>query len=255
VARRHSTRERVLTLLARERLVYNRKTREHERVSVTMARTAKELGVSVRTLRRWKNENVQPGAVSQRAAQRLKSIAASVAATTSAQLARDRQKHPRAMKITRAAVPLLPRGHRRELKEYGRDKRGNVKATGRTYESSWINYSVRGWRFAEVLALTWEAVKKKKIFQFIYSVPPGGRRIGYDHEQGGRVSKTTRSATSPVNPYDFTTQADLADFLSRYLDLEEGRLSRRMLYVAVDDNHAHRGREDDDDEEDDEGGE
>jgi hypothetical protein len=25
-------------------------------------------------------------------------------------------------------------------------------------------------------------------------------------------------------------------------------LSRRMLYIAVDDNHAHRGRDDDDDE-------
>lgn len=154
------------------------------------------------------------------------------------------------MRITRRELPLLPSGHRRRLKEYGRDARGNVKATGRTYESSWINYSVRGWKFAEVLALAWRAVKARKIFQFIYSVPPGGRRIGYDHEQGGRVSVTTRSATSPINPYDFQSQADLADFLLRYLDLEEGRLSRRMMYVAVDDNHAHRGRGDDEGDED-----
>lgn len=235
MARRRDTRERVLTLLARDRSVYNRRTREHERVPVTMARTAKELGVSVRTLRRWKNQGTEPGAVSQRAAKRLQKLSSSVAATTSAQLERDRRRHPRAMKITRAEVPLIPRGHRRQLNEYVRGK-----ATGRTYESSWINYSVRGWRFSEVLALVWRAVKAKKIFQFIYSVPPGVRIVGYDHEQSGGVRRvTTRTATAPIDPYSFESQESLADFLLRYLDMEEGRLSRKMLYIGVDDKQVH----------------
>ena len=107
MARRRSTRERVLTLLAREREVFNRKTREYERVPVTMARTARELGVSVRTLRRWKNEDVQPA--SDRKGKKLTELANRVQKGFVARAVRDRKRHPSAVRFDVAASHAPPR--------------------------------------------------------------------------------------------------------------------------------------------------
>jgi hypothetical protein len=223
----------VLTLLARPREVYNRRTREYERAPETLGRVAKAIGVSIRTARRWKNEGVQPGAVSVRAAKRLARLAPKVSSAVAQALARDKEKHPMAIKLTRKTLPVLPVGHRRRLKIYGRDEHGNIVATGRTRASDWINYSVR--RFGEVLELAWQAVRAKKIFQFIYEAPAGGSLPKSGDRPERRTRKKVRAATAPIDPYMFSMQADLAAYLGNYLELEEGRLSRRMLYVAVSD--------------------
>ena len=153
------------------------------------------------------------------------------------------------MRFDVAELPTLPPGHRRQLKRYAKDKRGRVRPTGREYESSWVNYNVRGWRFKELAALVTKIWRAKHPFQFIYEVPAGGQLPKSGDKPARRVRKTTKSATAPINPRAFSSQEELLTFLNNYVDFEQGKLSRRMLYVAVDD---HRAPEREDEGEDDE---
>lgn len=247
MAKRITTRQRVLAILSRERDVYNRKTREYERVPVTMAEAAKKVGVSVRTLRRWKNEGVEPSKPS--AARKLAKEAQKSASVTAKELAADRRRHPKTVRISKKDLPVLPVGHRRNLKRYVRGKSGRVRPTGESYESPWINYNVRGWTFREIAALVIQVWKAKHAFQFIYEVPAGGSLPKSGDKPPRRVRRTTRAATAPVNPYAFDTQAEVLEFLNQYVEFDQGKLSRRMLYIAIDDNKPQRSRNDDDNDE------
>lgn len=228
-----STRQKILSLLSRERKKYNRKLQEFERVAPTMAQIAREVGVSIRTLRRWKNEGVEPRNAA--SAKKLVRVASRAQGQTARELTLDKRRHPRAVRFTRKDMPVLPAGHRRQLRRYGR-KKGRVVDTGKTYESSWINYAVHGWNFRELGALVAKIWRSKHPFQFIYDVPAGGSLPKSGDKPARRVRRTTRAATAPINPYAFRSEADLMDFLNNYIDYEQGKLSRRMVYVAVDDN-------------------
>lgn len=223
----------MLALLSREKKHFNKRTHEYERRAPTMRELARVVGVHVSTLRRWKNQGVQPA--SRRVAGKLDKAARSAVAATRRELASDARRHKRAVHIERANLPVLPAGHRRTLKRYARRGR-KVVDTGERYDSSWVNYAVHDWNFRELAALLTAVWKAKKPFQFVYEVPAGGQLPKSGDKPPRRVRKTTRAATAPVNPYAFSSEADLLDFLSRYIDFERSRLGRRMIYIAVDDN-------------------
>lgn len=221
-------------MLSRERKKYNRKTGAYERVPPTMAQLAKEIGVATSTLRRWKNQGVTPKPKS-RSFERLKKAASRAAGQTSRELTLDKKKHRSAVRFKKENIPLLPAGHRRELKRYVK-RGGRVVDSGNVYESTWVNYAVHGWNFKELSALLTQVWRAKRPFQFIYEVPAGGQLPKSGDKPPRNVRRTTRAATAPVNPYAFRSQTDLVDFLNRYIDFEFTKTSRRMIYVAVDDN-------------------
>lgn len=237
---KRTVRAQILAVLGREREVYNRKTREYDRRAPTMAEAAKDIGVSVSTLRRWKNQGVTPRQETRRERariERLKKAAQHAERATSRELARDRKKHPDALKITKKDLPALPVGHRRNLKKYARDESGQVRATGEEYESSITNYNVRGWTFREIAALVLQAWRAKKPFQFIYEVPAGGSLPKSGRAKERKVNKLTRAGTAPIDPYGLQDEAEVLNVLNRYIDIEAGMYSRRMIYIAIDDNY------------------
>lgn len=238
-ARVKNARAALLAIIGRERDVFNRKTQEYERRPPTQAQVARKIGVSVRTIQRWKNEGVTPRTRTRQdrtRLERLKREAQHAEQATAAESRRDRKRHPGRLRITKKDLPVLPVGHRRQLKRYAREPGGNVKATGETYDSSIVNYVVQGWNFREVAALVLKAWKAGKPFQFIYEVPAGGSLPKSGRSPERRVSKTTRAGTAPVNPFDFPDEASVLQFLNRYIDIERGMYSRHMVYVAIDDN-------------------
>lgn len=247
-ARRISTRAKVLAVLTREREVFNRQTQSYERRPPTMTQAAKQIGVSVRTLRRWKNEGVQPRLRTRRDIARFNKLtkaAQNSERSTKRELDRDAKKHKGALRITKKDLPVLPQAHRRLLKRYAKDKKGVVVPTGQEYDSSILNYNVRGWTFREIAALVLQAWHAKKPFQFIYEVPAGGQLPKSGRHGPRKVAKMTRAGTAPINPLDFDDESQVIQFLNRYIDFEQGMYSRRMIYVSVDDNMPQ-GREDDD---------
>ena len=243
-----STRSKILAVLTREIEVFNRKTQERERRPLTMREAAQIVGVHVRTLQRWKNEGVTPRVRTRsdkRRLEKLSKAATSAERSTKRELERDARKHRGALKITKKDLPVLPQGFRRQLKRYKKDERNIVVPTGETYDSSIINYNVRGWKFKEIAALVLQAWRAKKPFQFVYEVPAGGQLPKSGRHGARKVSKMTRAGTAPINPLDFDDESQVINFLNRYIDFEQGLYSRRMLYVSVDDNMPE-GREDDD---------
>lgn len=234
--RLRSTREQVLVLLARDKKVYNRKTKSYEREPVTMVETARELRVSVSTLRRWKNKGVSPRSDS--VARRLRAKSSSVASSFSRAVSRDRKKHRGSLDVRKLKIPYIPEAHRRRLKRYAKDKSGRVRATGQEYESPIINYNVRGWNFAEIGALLIAIWKARRPFQFVYEVPAGGQLPASGQFKARRVTTTTRVSTAPINPHWFTDEAELLTLLNRYIEMETGPLARRIVYVSVDDGKA-----------------
>lgn len=218
-----------------------------------MAEAAKALRVSVRTLRRWKNEGTQPRArtrAEKARVEKLDKAARKAEGITAREIARDRRKHPKALRITKRDLPVLPVGHRRRLKKYQRDKKGRIRPTGDEYDSSIVNYNVRGWSFREIAALVLQAWKAGKPFQFVYEVPAGGSLPKSGRSPERKVRQTTRAGTAPIDPYGLQTQAEVLDVLNRYIDIENGEFSRRMIYIAIDDNYSGpEGDEDDDGEE------
>lgn len=251
-SRKINVRSAILSILGREKEVYNRHTQEYERAPLTVAEVAKLVGVHPSTLRRWKNQGVTPSARTRKEKSRLDklvSAARSASAATSREIARDARKHRGMLRITKKDLPVLPVGHRRKLKKYARDARGQVVDTGNVYDSSIVNYHVRGWNFREVAALVLQAWKAGKPFQFIYEVPAGGSLPKSGRAPERRVNRLTRAGTAPVNPLDFPDEASVLSFLQRYIDLEAGDFSRRMIYVAIDDNFPEGELDEDRDEE------
>ena len=215
-----------------------------------MSELAREIGVSLRQLRRWKNEGAKPKESTREGAARVKRLtraSGKAEGATRRELEADRRKHPKSIRITKRDLPVMPAGHRRELKRYAVIK-GRARPTGETYESPWINYNVQGWSFREIAALVRQVWKAKHPFQFIYEVPAGGSLPKSGDKPERRVRKTTRAGTAPINPYAFASEAELLDFLNRYIDYEQGALSRRMVYIAVDDNRMQPGESDDEEE-------
>jgi len=242
VARKRTVRAQLLTLLARERKTWNRQARKHEMRRPTQVRVARELKISERTLRRWKNEGVEPSRSrpqSQRAVRRLAETSGRELERLTTILLRDRMRHPKALKVKREKLPTLPPMHRRELKRYRFDReRGRTVATGETYESNWANYDVSGWQFKEIAEFLFQVWRGKRPFQFVYEVPAGGSLPASGGKPARRVRKKTRSATAPINPGAFETEDELLTFLAQYIGFERTVKGRRLLFIAVDDNRA-----------------
>lgn len=246
-----SVRSKILAVLSREKEVYDRKSKSYVREPVTMREAAKKVGVSVRTLQRWKNEGTVPRAKTRKEkarVERLDKAARKAEGVTVREMAKDRRTHPKALRITKRDLPVLPVGHRRRLKHYKRDKKGRIRPTGEEYDSSIVNYNVRGWSFREIAALVLQAWKAKKPFQFVYEVPAGGSLPKSGRSKERRVKETTRAGTAPIDSYGLETQAEVLDVLNRYIDIENGEFSRRMIYIAIDDNYS--GPREDDEAED-----
>ena len=229
------TRGRILSLLAREVSVYNRKTRERESRPVTQREIAAQLGISVRTLQRAKKGETKLAA-SPRAAKVLARESAKENRSRSSKASADRKKHPTALKLDRRKIPAVPKVTRRKLNKYEFDpKIGRRIETGKR-ESDWANYDVRGWNFREIAELVFQAWREGHPFQFIYEVPRGGKTLTYDGRETGTIAKKTeRTATAPINPGAFDDEAEIVDFLNNYIALELSARARRMLYISVND--------------------
>lgn len=236
-----NVRSKILSVASREREKFNRKTGEYERVPLTMGEIAKKIGVSVSTLRRWKNQGVTPRARSRKEIRRLERLATAAkkaARATAAEDRRDARKHPGKLRITKRDLPALPVGHRRKLKRYRRGDDGRIRATGEEFDSSIVNYNVRGWTFREIAALIQQAWKAGKPFQFVYEVPAGGSLPKSGRAKERKVRHTTRAGTAPIDPFGIQSQEELLTILNRYIDVENGEFSRRMVYVSIDDNYS-----------------
>lgn len=204
----------------------------------TSKAAAKRLGISERTLRRWKNEGKAP---SRDKAAKVARVFRGLEQAASKALDADRRRHKNAPKLNAKKLPTVPRAIRRKLTVYKTDRKtGKRSDSGERVDSPWINYSVEGWHFSEILALLTQVWEQGFTFQFIYEIPKGGK---YEDRNGKTrvVRKTTRVGTAPIPAYAFEGPEDLADFLSRYIPMDGGgRLARRMIYIAVDEKKLRR---------------
>jgi transcriptional regulator with XRE-family HTH domain len=213
----------------------------------TQKQIAKKLRVSDRTIRRWKNEGVEPASYLkriERVQDRLQDEFEREHKRVEKSLRDDRRKHPNAPKIERK-VKILPPAARRELKVYeaGRD-------TGRTKSSDWINYDVAALNIKEIFEIVRALRDEGRIVQLIYRIPKGAR---YPRDARGRpgkvVSKSTRSGTPPLDLSNLD-DGELMDFLMRYTSPERGPKSLHILYVSALDQMGGRRRDPDDEDED-----
>lgn len=203
-------------------------------VTLSQAHTQREMvrmfRISERTIRRWKNEGVEPNRNLRRivrAEGKLQDAFERERKRVVKALRDDRRKRPGAPRLEQK-LRILPPGMRRELKVYerGRD-------TGRLRLSDWINYDVRKMNVTEILEVVKAIRDEGKLMQTIYRIPKGAR---YPRDARGRsgkvVSKSTRTGTPPIDLSNMD-DGDLMDFLLRYIDLKPGPKSRRILYVSA----------------------
>lgn len=199
--------------------------------AMTQREMARQFRVSERSIRRWKNEGVEPNKslrhIRRAVDVRLQDEFERERKRVTKNLREDRRRHPGAPRIE-DKLGILPPGSRRELKEYerGRD-------TGRTYASDWINYDVSRMTPQDILEVMKAIRDEGKLMQMIYRIPKGAR---YPRDARGRpgkvVSKSTRTGTPPVDLSNLD-DGDLWDFLLRYTDAEPGPKSRRILFVSA----------------------
>jgi transposase len=196
----------------------------------TQKQIAKQLGVSDRTIRRWKNEGVKPAVALPEIRGSLYNLQASFERERkrlTKMLREDRRKHPGAPKLDKV-LRILPPGHRRKLREY---KAG--RETGKKRDSEWINYDTAKLDFDEIFQLVQALRDEGRIVQLIYHIPKGAR---YPRDSRGRVgkpvSKPVRVGTPPLDLSNMD-DGDLQEFLLRYVDAEYTSKSRRIVYVSA----------------------
>jgi transcriptional regulator with XRE-family HTH domain len=235
VPRRYSAREKILLLAQRE--VVDRRTGETR--PIRSREIAKRLGVSERTVRRWKSGESKPREDNRAKLQR---VFRSEAASVRAAQARDHAKHRKS--VAPEKLPIVLRGTRRMLKERRIDRKtGRMVETGREVESSWVNYSVRGFNLRELHALLIPLWKAGRVVQLIYEIPRGARYpVGKDGKAPGLTTrKKTRTATEPEALWLMRSEEELLQWLMQYVSPEPGPKSLRPLFLAVDDNKPKRG--------------
>jgi transcriptional regulator with XRE-family HTH domain len=140
----------------------------------TQKELAARIGVSERTIRRWKNENVQPALDFTRFA-----LQDEFSLVRRAIRRRTKREAPRA-DPPEVHVPLL--GERRELIEY--DERGHD--TGGHYDSDWVNYNVSRLDMNEVFDILRELRDRAATVQIIFRVkqyPEGNRQLAAGSHQ------------------------------------------------------------------------
>jgi transposase len=195
----------------------------------TQKEIAKRLGVSERTIRRWKNEEkrspraraaVRPSVTVERLLTRESNRERRRIVSHDERLARGRQPVPKQLDVT-------PIGERRALRNY---RQGKWDGTYR--ESAWINYDVSGLKMNTMLAMLRTYIGEDLSVQFIFRAAldePGisGRVI---KDASGRPAYM-RAASAPEYMGDIEDESQLADML----DENFNRPGRRAMYIAVHD--------------------
>lgn len=198
--------------------------------AMTQKQIARELGISERTVRRWKNEGVEPNRALRRVARAETKLQRSFEREHKRiveDIRRDRRKHKGAPRIEKK-VRVLPPGERQQLRVYraGRD-------TGQLRTSEWINYRVEALGLKEIFEIVRALRDEGRIVQLIYRIPKGARYPDDARGKPGRVVKQSTRTGSPPLDLSNLDDGDLMDFLLRYVDAEPGPKSRRILYVSA----------------------
>lgn len=198
--------------------------REH-----TQKEVARQLGVSERTIRRWKNQEKR--SPSARAAIR-PSHAVEPRLTEASNRERRRiVQHNVRLSHGRQPIPrnvdVLPVGERRSLRNY---RQGKWDGTYR--ESAWINYDVSGLNTNTMLQMlstfSGEDISVQFIFRAALDEPGVSGRVIKD--SGGRPLYL-RAASAPEYMGDIEDDSQLADMI----DENFNRPGRRAMYIAVHD--------------------
>lgn len=142
---RYSARDRVVTILSQ---------------GLTQKQAAKLLGVSERTIRRWKNEGVKPLSTNDH---KLSLVSSRI---------RKRERRHGAPNL-----PVIPPTQRRKLREYQ-----NGKWTGKYKWSDWLTHDVRKFSNDDIFTLLQVLRDQKATVQFLVKVVVRG--------DSGRISRT-----------------------------------------------------------------
>ena len=198
--------------------------REH-----TQKEIARQLGVSERTIRRWKNQE-------KRSPTAHAAIRPSVTVESRLTEASNRERrrivqHNVRLSHGRQPIPrnvdVLPVGERRSLRNY---RQGKWDGTYR--ESAWINYDVSGLGMNTMLQMlstfSGEDISVQFIFRAALDEPGVSGRVIKD--SGGRPLYL-RAASAPEYMGDIEDDSQLADML----DENFNRPGRKPLYIAVHD--------------------
>jgi transcriptional regulator with XRE-family HTH domain len=174
-----STRAQILTVLQR----------------YSQREAAQRIGVSERTIRRWKNEGVEP--VNEFIALSLRDEFGTVKRA----IKRRNLRETRGYEPIETEVPLL--AERQLLQQ--RDKFGEL--TGERYDSDWVNYNVSRLDNKDILDALKLLRDRGETVQIIYRIPPGGTSPGgRTFPKGGRGSTGAEDLTGRT---DFELWHDL----------------------------------------------
>lgn len=195
----------------------------------TQKEIGRRLGVTDRTIRRWKagrRPNDDP-----RKPPREVKIPAALDRKLSVQASAARREvgaHNRGLargSPTPRDVPVLPPGMRRRLQ--ARDAHG--RAVGGTYQSEWVNYSVKGFTSAQIMAVLHSLNKQGAQVQLIYSAP------ATDPYFEGRVTHAQRRAKLKIRGGSVPELLSKvrASAVEEFFEREFGVKGRTPLYVAV----------------------
>jgi len=191
--RRYTVRDRVALLATR----------------YTQKQIAEKLGVSVRTVRRWKNEGVTPHSVQAQA--KLRSLATSVRKTLQTQARKARAPLPQ--------VPVPPKA-RRVLRLDPSDPK-----LVRRIDSDTVSYDVRKMSEDDIRAILQWLRDRDRIVRAIYKIPKGGTSLGgRDYPKGGQ------SSTDWEADFGMFTDAEIDKWMGSMFAFK-----RSMLYIMVAD--------------------
>lgn len=179
-----------------------------------MAEVAKLVGVSERSLRRWKNEGVQPRDAG--TAQRLTKTAAE---------ARRRVRRAGARGADRFVVPNVPVPPITKRIYWRADTDPPGK---RTRRSDTISHDLRGLTIGDVLALLrYYAVRRGQI-RFVYRVPKGGTSLG-----GREYNKAINASTGWITLTPWLSDDRLLGMMYDLHPSGTTSQGRRLLYLMV----------------------
>lgn len=144
------------------------------RKGLTVAKIAKRYGVSERTIRRWKNQGVQPNTVNRR------SVVPHILRDKNTEIRRLRA----VAKRSGAVFPDVPVPVVTE-----RIQRRDALKPDTFVDSDSVFYHVKGYSARDIFELMRLLRNEKKIVRIIYKVPKGGTSLGgREYAKGGRTS-------------------------------------------------------------------
>ena len=200
---------------------------------LTQKQIGKRLGVTDRTVRRWKNGR-RPGDDINRP---MRAVApppaierklARLAADSRQKIRRDNRRLAHGSPVPDADV--LPRGSRRKLAT--RDAQG--RDTGRKHSSDWTNYSVKGMGRAQIMALLQSLNRQGATVQLLFNAP------AVDPYFRGRVTHAQRKAKQKIRGGSDIKilQNDPPEWIERIYRETFGVKGREPLFIAVMDRGA-----------------